>query len=371
MDIRTLRQDEAMNAIIAANYNAAILASVGFGKGRVIVTLLLKLFKEGKIRSVLYLCDNQRLRDVDFPAELDKWGTPELKAIVTLECYQTAYKWKDRRFGVIIGDEFDFALTKEYVKAFLNIPSHYKILVSGTLAKAKQKIINKIVPIVYQYSTSDAEKEGVLNKSAYYQYNYKMTEAESKEYLKLTKAINIAMAAEKNITTIQYWQGKRKELLYNLESSRQNVRKIMKWLWEKDKNTRLVIFCARTAQADKVCRYSYHGGNVGLDNLNKLQSGEISGVSVVGKVKRGINLRCVNSFIFEALEGTSTTDFEQKNGRSKRLAVDMVANTICMVPWYQTEDADGNIVFKPTIVDQWLFKCTSNMKGIKFENLKL
>lgn len=372
MNLQRLEQQKiAVQKIKEANYNAAILATVGFGKGWVIVQCLLNLIKEQKIKSILYICDNQRLRDIDFPAELEKFGTPYLKKIIQCECYQTCHKWRDKSFDVCIGDEFDFALTKEYSKVFFYNTFKYKILVSGTVSADKKKILETIVPIVYTFSTTDAEQKGVINKTKYYIYNYTMDEDESNNYLKWTKAVARQIAAEAKPNTINYLLGQRKEVLYNMGSSVKAVRKVMSWLWNNNKKTRLIIFCERTSQADKVCKYSYHGGNEGLDNLTKFQSEEISGLSVVGKIKRGINLKNANTGIYESLTGKSTTEFEQRNGRLKRLPLSELATVIFMLPWYKTKDKEDNTIFKPTIVQEWIFKSTFNLKDIQFINLKV
>jgi superfamily II DNA or RNA helicase len=371
------RLEEQENCKIAfreANYNGVALATVGFGKGKVMLDLAKEIIDKYKIKSILYVCDNRRLRDSTtegFPHEIEKWATPEIKKIIKCECYQTAYAWVDQKYDLILADEVDYAMTPEYKKVFTNNNFRFKILVTGTLSPTKKKLLESIAPIVYKFTTTDAERRGIVNKTQYFLYNYRMTEFESKQYLKWTRAIGKAIAAEKLPQQINFLLGKRKEVLYNLESSYVAVRKVMGWLWKRNKQTRLVVFCERTAQADRVCKYSYHGGNEKDDNLTKFQNGEISGLSVVGKIKRGINLKNADTAIFEMLTGTSSTEFEQRNGRMKRLKTSEIATVIFMVPWYSYKDSEGETIWKPTIVDQWIYKCTCNLSNIEFINLKL
>jgi superfamily II DNA or RNA helicase len=371
---RIKMQEEAKVAIRAAGYVASVLITVGGGKGKIMLDMATELMKKYNIKRILYVCDNTRLRDSStegFPQEIEKWGSKELKQIIECACYQTAYEWKDKEYDLILADEADFAMTPEYKKVFINNKFRFKILVTGTLSPTKKKLLESIAPIVYRFTTTDAERRGVVNKTKYLIYNYKMTEEESKEYVKLTGRIAKAMAAEQTPQQINYHLGKRKELLYNLDSSYRAVRKVMDWLWKRNKGTRLVVFCERQAQADKVCKHSYHGGNEKLDNLTKFQEGQISGISVVGKIKRGINLKNANTSIFESLTGTSTTEFEQRNGRMKRLKVSEVATVIFLCPWYCKFDEEGETIWKPTIVDQWIYKATCNLKDIEFITLKL
>jgi superfamily II DNA or RNA helicase len=379
MDFKSLQarvkmQDEAKAAVRLAGYIASLLITVGGGKGKIMIDLALELLQKYKIKKILYVCDNTRLRDskeLGFPEQVEKWGSEELNKIIQFECYQTAYKFKDQQYDLLLADEADFAMTPEYCKVFFNNKFRFKLLVTGTLSTSKKKLLTSIAPIVYKFTTIDAEEREVVNKTKYFIYNFKMTDTESEEYMKWNVRIAKAMASEANPQRINYLLGQRKELLYALDSSYSAVRRVMSWLWGRNKQTRLVIFCERTAQADRVCNHSYHGGNEKEDNLSKFQNQEISGLAVVGKIKRGVNLKNANTAIFKDLSGRSTTEFEQRNGRMKRLKTSEVAMVIFLCPWYKKLDGEGETIWKSTIVDDWIYKATSNLTGIEFINLKL
>lgn len=365
---RAKMQREAKDAVRLAKYIATLIVTVGGGKGKVMIDLAMELIAKYDIKSILYVCDNRRLRDDTkdgFPEQLQTWGTPELRKIVTLECYQTTRKWEGRKFDLLLADEADFAMTTEYCKVFFNNDFRFKILVTGTLKAEKKKLIQEIAPIVYKFSTVQAEDAGVVNKSNYWLYNYKMTESESRTYIKWTRALMVAMNDGSNKDTINFLANKRREVLTTLDSSYGNVRKIMKWLWNKNKLTRLVIFCERRTQADRVCKHSFHGENQKEDNLTKFQTGEISGISVVSKIKRGINLKNANTAIFESIT-SSSTEFEQRNGRMKRLKTSEVAEVIFMLPWYQTDEG----TWKPTVIQKYIQKATVNI-GSSLKDLNL
>lgn len=372
LQARIKMQNEAKEAVRIANYIASLIITVGGGKGKIMLDLAQELLDKFKIKKILYVCDNRRLRDSSeegFPEQIEKWGTPELKKIIQLECYQTAYKWIDQEYDLVLADEVDFSITPEFSKLFFNNKFRFKILVTGTLSSAKKKTLEEIAPIVYKCSTTDAEKRGIINKTQYYIYNYRLSDSESREYNKWTKVIAKALAEERPKNQLNFLLGKRREILFTLDSSFQHCRKIMSWLWNRDKKTRLVIFCERRTQADRVCRWSYHGENEKDDNLTKFQTGEISGIAVVSKIKRGINLKNANTAIFEALS-SSSTEFEQRNGRMKRLSTSDVALVIFMLPWYKKIDKEGNVTWKPTIVDQWITKATENL-DVELIDLKL
>lgn len=375
LQARIKMQGEAEDAIRRAKYIAAIIVTVGGGKGKIMLDIVKELIAAGKVKSVLYLCDSRRLRDSDqdgFPAEIEKWGDTKMKSMITLECYQTVRKWEGRKFDLLLADEVDFAITPEYIKGILNNEFKYKVLVSGTLSLEKKLVLQKIAPIVYRFQTVAAEDAGVINKSDYFVYNYKMNESECKQYNTLTKKISILIAAGATFEDkdLMFWIRKRKQFLNSLDSSHLNCRKIMQWLWNRDRNNRVVIFSELTPQADRLCKHSYHGKNEKEDNLSKFQSGEISAIAVVAKIKRGINLKNANVAIFEGFSGSST-EWEQRNGRMKRLALSKVATIIFMVPWVSKVDEDGTITWKPTVVRSWIDKATVNISNINFKPLKL
>lgn len=369
---REVAQKEAMSSARIADYNCALIASVGFGKGKVMIDLAEEMIRKYNIKSILYACDNRRLRDSDkegFPEQLEKWGSTRLKKMVRLECYQTTCKWENEKFDLLLADEADFAMTPVYSNLFFRNKFKYKILVTGTLSPTKRKMMKEIVPIAFKLDTVEAENRGIINKTHYYAYNYPMSEEESSEYERLTRMIGIKMN-EDNEDGARFFTGQRRELLFNLNSSYKHCRKLMRWLWESDKKTRLVVFSQRTEQADRLCKWSFHGKNEKLDNLGKFQTGEISAISVVSKIKRGINLKNANVAIFEALDG-STTEFEQRGGRMKRLPQSQVAKIIFLVPWVRKVDAKGKVFYKESIVGEWVRKCTSNLGNINFIDLKI
>ena len=268
-------QTAAINAVEKNNYNCTILASVGFGKTKVMLDLASDLVEKGLVTNILYLCDSRRLRDSEtdgFVAEVNKWQ-PHLKKIMKCECYQSFYKKVGEEWDLVLGDEVDMCITAKYVQGLLHNKFKYKILVSGTITKAKRKIINQIAPIVFEFLTDDAEDAGIVNKSRFHSYNYRMTEQESEKYRWFNKKIMlISMTDGPDSDAFQFWVRKRKHFIHKLQSSVEETRKVMFEFYRRDHSNRLVIFCELTDVADSVCRYSFHGENENDDNLTKFQN---------------------------------------------------------------------------------------------------
>jgi superfamily II DNA or RNA helicase len=372
MKARIIEQTKAKDAIRESGYNCGVIATVGFGKGKVMIDIANELIEKFNIKTILYVCDSTRLRDSvkdGFPGEVEKWGSPRLKQIIELECYQTTRKWENKTYDLLLADEADFGLTPSYSNLFFRNKFKYKVFVTGTLAPSKRKMLLELVPISYKLTTVQAEEKGIVNKTNYYAYNFRLTDEESKEYVRLTRTIASKMA-EDNETAARYFVAQRRELLFKAQSSYNHTRRVMKWVWQQNHKNRCVIFCQRTDQADLVCKWSYHGKNEKDDNLAKFQAGLISAISVVSKIKRGINLKNANVAIFKDLDG-STTEFEQRGGRMKRLPLSQIADIIFMIPWVKMYDSKGFPYYKETIVADWMHKATSNLGNINFIDLKI
>lgn len=372
LSARVKAQEEAKDKARKANYRCTLIESVGTGKSKIMIDLAEELIRAGKVKSILYTCDNRRLKndaEDGFPKELEKWASDEMKKMTVRQCYQTTYKWVGKKFDLILGDEVDMAITTEYIKTFLNNEFTYMILVSGTLSTPKRRVLHKIAPIVHEMRSFEAEQRGVVNKTEYYTYNFPMTDDEQKVYNTLTGKIRqlARIGAQEDDATYQFWIRKRKHFLNTLESSARHCRKIVKFLEQKNPKNRIVIFCERREQADKVSENSYHGENEKEDALTEFQEGNINVLSTVAKIKRGVNLKQVNVGIHESLSGSST-EWEQRAGRLKRLDVNDTALIIFLIPWFKKKGED---IYKATVVQEWVKRATCNIPNIKFNTLKL
>lgn len=372
LQAREETQHLGKTAVRSYDYNAAAIIATGTGKAKMLIDLAEELIEKKNISRILYCCDNQTLRDSPtngFPEQLKRWGSEALKKRVILECYQTAYKFEDREYDLLLADEFDYALTPKYSNIFFKNKFKHKILVSGTCSSDKLKLLKEICPLVYKFGTADAEDRGVINKTKYYEYRYKMSEDESEKYLDYTQKIALNAGLENEAQRL-FWTGKRSNLLYTLESSKKACHKVMRWLRDTI-DPKIIVFCQRQEQADIICKNSFHGGSEKEDNLNKFQDDEIKYLSVVGKIDRGVNLKGANASIFESMNG-SETKFTQKNGRLKRLGAEDFATVVFLNPYVRKFDKKINeVYYKTTIVDQWIYKATCSNRNIKMEPLKL
>lgn len=335
------------------DYNGIFLLPTGSGKGK----LMIEIAKLLQPQSILYLCNTTLLRDKTFKAELYKWDAAYLLNRMDLQCYQTACKWVGKHYNLLLADEFDAALTPEYIKAITNNRFDKRILVSATLDEKKLRLAKKIAPIIHEVKPLKLIKDKVLNKVQFYFVNYNLTTAENTTYLhynlEFKKLLNQVKTREieQKLETLQL---QRKHFLNSLGSSRE----VAKWLIQNIEKTgeKIIIFCGLSKQADAICKYAYHNRNDEEQLLKDFDSGKIKKIAVVNKIDRGENLQGVKNIIHESIS-KSKTRLTQRTGRGMRLDVDDTLNVFFMIPHFL--DKWGNR--KPTIVQQWVLDSTKDM----------
>ena len=104
-------------------------------------------------------------------------------------CYQTVYKWKDKEFGLVIGDECHDSFSPKYSQFYFNNKYQAFIGLSATIDRktkyeengqifTKGDILDKIASIVFKYSINEAQKDNVSRKLNIYVINHQLEEVE-------------------------------------------------------------------------------------------------------------------------------------------------------------------------------------------------
>lgn len=349
-------QDEAFTALKKSDFNAGVILPTGVGKSLVIIKSLNYL---SEAESILYCCDNTKLRDEDFPNELRKWDADHLLNKMERLCYQSAYKLKDTNYDVLVCDEGDYMLSPKYIDLLKNNTFKHIIFVSATLEESKRSLIEKYVPIVYELKMAEIEGTGIVNRAKFFYIPYQLSKQENKQYLYFNNRFKTLLNVEKpNNFLLNMLKTQRKHFLGGLKSSEEVCKKLLKKI-EGNPDNKTLIFCTLGNQADKVCLHSHHQGNSHPEYLEMLDSGIIKSLAVVGKIDRGINLVGINCTIFEAPFNSGTKSI-QKTGRSRRLDVDDYSYIFYLIPYYVTERGE----VKPTIVLQWMHDSCKELNTI-------
>ena len=183
---------------------------------------------------------------------------------------------------------------------------------------------------------------------------------ENRKYLNFNRRFaSLLNSSYTNLKELEFLQISRKHFLSNLDSSLNVCRKLMKHLYDKDEENKILVFCGLSEQADRVSKYSYHS-NTTDKFFNLFDKGEIRILSVVSKADRGLNINGVNVIILES-PTKSSTKFMQRTGRGRRLHVNDELDVYLLVPYYK--DMYGKI--KPTVVYQWIYSAAAKLKNFK------
>lgn len=359
-------QKEALAALKKADYNGIVILPTGLGKGKIMIDACLAIGS----KKILYLCNTELLRDTMFKDELRKWDAAYLIDHIDFMCYQTACKKKDMKYDIVLGDEFDAALTPQYIKAITNNTFKHKILVSATLEDAKKRKALKIAPIVYEQKIREVIDAKALNKQKFYFVNFSLNASENKKYLEYSAQFSYLLNLPKSkLNDFKLNQLKifRKQFLNKLATGATAA----KWVLAKLDNpkNKILIFTGLSEQADRICPpYSYHSKNdeKGLKWFNAFNAGTINKIAVVNKVDRGLNIIGVNNIIFESTD-SSKTKLVQRSGRGMRLKVDDILNVFFLIPYYKTHRGEK----KPTIVQSWVIKGTADFDMSKVVNINI
>lgn len=357
---------ETLSVYEKNNYNGVVLLPTGSGKGRIMIEIAKKL----NVKSILYLCNTVLLRDKMFVDELHKWDAAYLIDRIELACYQTAYKWKDKHYDLVLADEFDAALTPAYMQVFTNNTFTYKVLVSATLDGPKMRLAAKIAPIILKHTLTDLINNKVLNSIKYSFVNFNLTAIENIEYLGYNMEFKNLLNEEPSVRR-DYKLGKlqieRKQFMCRLQSSVI----VTKWLTSflRKRNEKILIFCGLSSEADNVSKYSYHSGSK-INYLEQFNCGAIKELAVVDKIDRGVNIVDVRHIIHKSIS-RGKTKMVQRTGRGMRLNVDETLYVYFLVPYYHTRMG----ALAPTIVKEWVIQSTEDMnltdsKTIYYEQLK-
>jgi superfamily II DNA or RNA helicase len=256
-------------------------------------------------------------------------------------------------------------LSPEYVKFALNNSFKHKLLVSATLSGEKRAMALKIAPLLYEKKTFEIEGDGIINKSRHLLVKYLLNDEENRQYIKYNdkfiRLLNDDTLWAQN--QLKFLSIERKQFLQNLTSSRSMCRNLISYLHKNVQNTRVLIFGGSVAQIDSIMPWTYHSENEKSDWLNAFNNGDINYLGVVGKIDRGVNLNNINTIIFESIDA-SETKMIQRSGRGKRMKQDEVLDVYYLIPYFKTEKGD----IKPTVVEKWFTKSTTNIDTSNLEN---
>lgn len=378
-------QSEALQALINNNGGTCVL-STGTGKSKVAIDYI-KYSNSRSIlitsprtnlkenwRKELEKWSFQQMNNIG--QFVDK-NNEEYSPYIIIENIQTMYKWSKERlqlFDLIIADEVHTMTTPEYGQLLINAKelNITTIGLTGTpddRKKDKFLFYQKYCPIVYRYL--DSAKDGIVNKRKYIVFEYELDDimqttvttktkswrvGEKKQYNYIQSQIdrgeelirnilrvpkedyvnyfgyakawyfNKDIAKEKKDAGGMYMRGitARQELLWNLNSTAQLANRLAFHIQDTFKDSKVLVFSARTEQAENISKYCVHSKNtdeLNKERLNAFNLGTIKQLGSCYSLTLGLNLTHAEFAIMESYNG-SDVQFKQKAGRLDRLGVD-------------------------------------------------
>ena len=378
VNARNEKQREVSKIWLDSSRIGTLVLGTGFGKSKVTMDIMGELFKSGELTQsskILLLADSEKLRDDNWKDDFKKWNVEWMWEHVQAECYQTAYKWENTEWDLVIADEIDFGLTEEYSKVFAKNKFKMVLGLTGYIDPAKKELVELIAPVLITYTTQDAQADGILNSTqvVFVEYDlsrnphdviieyvvggkkksFKQSENDAYAYLEdkcnvyygmitnLESDPDIAFGLDRvKVSKLNQLKAKykryimqRKIALFGGIAAKVKAKELIAKILEKPSN-KVLTFSMYTDQADAITHNTYHGKNK-KDNtsLEDLNSGNIRAVGVCKAVNRGINLVGVNNIIMESYEGSKTA-FHQRHGRGMRLLPDQKLYLYIMLPYY-------------------------------------
>jgi superfamily II DNA or RNA helicase len=392
------------------NKRNTIISATGTGKSKITMLILDEIHND--YDSILFLGNSDRIRDVTWKEELKKWDRLHLLDKAEFVNYQTSYKWtketKDLSKTFVVCDEIDYAIgTPEYGKFFYNYPDITILGLTGYCAQSKREELNKVCPIIVEYTFEQAVKDGVINdiqftfvrfdldreKTIKVEYTDKKTkqrkmfyQSENDAYDYADEQFRIAYGKwEKaqvdfilgSITEKEFKElnsdmkrkrNKRIKLLYNGIASIKVVSNLQEDILQ-DTNNKVITFSKYTVQCDRLSKFTCHYNNskeVNESNMSAFNSGRIKSLGVCSKIDRGENLTGLNNIILESYN-SSDTIIHQRVGRGNRLDVNEKCTFYVLLPYFMRKGKDGSYKLTETQMVSW---ARSMFEGYDLSNAK-
>lgn len=261
------------------------------------------------------------------------------------KCYQTVYKWEKKEFGLIIADEIHDSLTPAYARFYFHNKFKAIIGLSATINRkiayehnatvvTKGEILDRVAPVCFTYTISQAQQENTLRKLNVYVIRHKLdsinktvqsgnktkqffqTETSAYEYWdKQHKSAWFIDDAEKRDLKIRISSSKRSAILYNLHSKLKIVQRLLPHIEGKS-----IVFGNSIDSLLKITRNVVSSRNSDWVNEKIRKDFDNGWIKVIGsfkKLKQGANLVGLDNCILMSYYSTDK-DFIQRIGRLRQ-----------------------------------------------------
>ena len=302
--------------------------ATGTGKSKIAVDII---HENPSYGTIVLVVPTEKLRDENWHEEFKKWKCDKDYYRIERICYASMAK-------TIIEEDVDLLILDECHNitennsVFFNNNKVKRIL--GLTAtppedEVKKELFLKFFPVIYTYTLDEGVKDSIVAPYEIIVVETRLDDSEkyvkagTKEKPFLTTEYKHYNFLSQQILKLQYahkaeivkWKIlERMRFIYNLKSKTDIARKIIN---EIIKDDRALIFCGSIAQAEELCKHTFHSKTSDKD-LKKFINGKINHLSSIKCLNEGINMPNLNSCLIVQLN-SKEKDAIQRIGRLLRL----------------------------------------------------
>ena len=317
--------------------------SMGVGKTRIAIQHFQKFYTD--FIKVLVVIPKLSVREA-WLDELKKMNLLDLAPHIHFTTYLSLNKQDAKDYDIVYLDECHSLL--ESHEEFLNEFDGRILGLTGTppvrKSSVKYRMVNKYCPIIFEFSVDEATDNNILNDYKIVIHQLELSKiknlakksknggvwytSEASDYTYLTNRCRDALTAkQQQMSAIMRMRG-----LMEYKTKEEYLKGMLNNI-----NSKCIIFANTQAQADRMCKHSYHSGNKNSEeNLELFSDGRINKLSCVLQLSEGISIPNLRQGIIMHAYGNNRKS-AQRIGRLLRLSPDQQA--VCHILCYKgTQD---------------------------------
>ena len=316
-------QKKALEATL--NLNRCGLA-LGTGVGKTLVGLTHAQRANASLKSILIVAPKLSILQ-SWKDEAKKHNKEDVLINAEFTTYLSLSKKDPSAYDIVYLDECHNLLDSH--RSFLDNYKGQILGLTGTPPKRdnteKGRMVKTYCPIVYTYVVDDAVEDNILND---YRIIVHQLYLNTSNTVKVSTKKGSFMTSEVN--NYNYWRSRieqaktpkqiqlarimRMKAMMEYPSKETYAKKLMESI-----NTKCIIFANTQAQADRLCKDSYHSNNVqSEENLIAFKEGKINKLSCVLQLSEGVNIPNLKQGIIMHAYGNERKS-SQRIGRLLRL----------------------------------------------------
>ena len=171
------------------------IAATGLGKTRMGLLALNDILEDEPFKRALIIVPTENLRDNEWLNEFEKWDLKHLLDRVDFQCIQTAYKYRNEHYNIVIVDEVHTTLSPEYRKFYEHNTWDNIYCLTATTPENEEylEFLNMFAPIVYTTDLNRAVSLGLISVYKVFNLGIPFTAEEAKKYNGVQYYYNMAV----------------------------------------------------------------------------------------------------------------------------------------------------------------------------------